>query len=429
MPLTPAWTPLRHHPQQADMWTCGARFIAAACGRGSGKTELSRRRVVRWLPVPKPHSDPMYFFAMPTYKQAKRVAWNKILRLIPQGWLRRQPNVSDMEIRTIFGSWLFVVGLDKPQRIEGDQWDGGVIDESSDVRPKAFDLSILPALSHRHGWCWRVGVPKRFGIGALEYKAYWDAANAGELPDARAFCWPSRDIIPPEELEIARKTLDSRDFAEQYEASWEQVAGRIYHAFDDAVHVTTDPTYSERLPLIIGSDFNVDPMCWVVCQEHDSRLFVLDEIFKRDTTTQKTLDELHSRFGQHPSGWLFHGDASGRSRNTRASFSDYAQIKNDRRFRRARVLYPKANPLRFERFAATNAMLRNASGDVRLLIHPRCTRLIADLRDRQYAPGTREPADTGDVGHMADAMDYVIHKRYPIVTYTRDPSQIPKVSA
>jgi hypothetical protein len=75
---------MRYHPVQAALERCNARFVGIQAGRGSGKTELSKRRLVRWLPVPKPWRDPRYFFCAPTHEQAKRLAWNDILALIPK---------------------------------------------------------------------------------------------------------------------------------------------------------------------------------------------------------------------------------------------------------------------------------------------------------------------------------------------------------
>ena len=153
--LTPAWTQLRYHEQQAQLWRDPARFIAVRAGRGSGKTELARRRIVRMLPIEKPWSDPIYFYALPTFAQARRVAWRPIKKLIPPEWIKGNPSESELRIDTVFGATLYVIGMDKPQRYEGVQWDGGIIDESSDQRPDAFKLSFLPALAHRNGWCWR----------------------------------------------------------------------------------------------------------------------------------------------------------------------------------------------------------------------------------------------------------------------------------
>ena len=165
--LDATWKPLRHHPVQAELWTCPARFVAVAAGRGSGKTELAKRRLIRYLPVRKPWPDPRYFYGAPTEKQAKRIAWNDLNKLCPRQWVK-EIKLSELTIVTVFGSSLTVVGLDQPQRIEGVQWDGAVIDESCDIKPGTFALNVLPALLHREGWCWRIGVPKRRGIGAAE---------------------------------------------------------------------------------------------------------------------------------------------------------------------------------------------------------------------------------------------------------------------
>lgn len=408
--LTDAWFPLRYHPQQDQAWRTKARMVALAAGRGSGKTELARRRVVRFLPVKKPWSNPMYFYALPTYKQAKRVAWRPICRLIPREWLKGEPNESEMRIDTIFGSSLYIVGMDKPQRLEGDQWDGGVIDESCDQKPGSFDRSVAPALTHRNGWCWRIGVPKRSGVGAHDFRAFFEKGAE------ESYTWSSEDILSPEQLEYFRNALDEKDYNEQFRASWETMSGLVHHAFDPVFNVRDELTYHEGLPLIVGSDFNVDPMCWVVCQQslNKKELYVIDEVYLRNTNTSDTLTYLHARYQEHHGGWDFFGDASGRARNTRASASDYIQIKNDSRFIGSRVHYPRSNPARANRFAAVNAAFKSTAGVRRVFIHPRCKNLIRDLTTRAYKAGTTEPDDYGDVGHITDALGYVIHSLYPL---------------
>lgn len=409
--LTPAWTRLRYHEKQARLWRTKARFVEVAAGRGSGKTELARRRVVRFLNVRKPWPDPMYFYALPTFNQARRVAWRNILKLIPPDWIKGSPNESNMRIDTIFGSQLYVVGLDKPQRIEGDQWDGGVIDESCDQKPKVFDLNVLPALSHKNGWCWRIGVPKRSGSGAAEFRA---AFNRPQTIDHESYTWPSMDILTPEQLKWARENLDPKDFAEQYGAVWQDPSGLVFYAFDPMLNVDASAEYTPELPLMIGSDFNVDPMAWVVGHKLDEELIIHDEIFVRNTNTRECLDRLHRRFGSHAAGFEFFGDASGRARKTSATESDYIQIRNDRRFAGARVFYPKSNPAIADRFAACNARFLNADGVRRVKIHPRCTNLIRDLETRAYEEGTNVPDDYGDVGHITDALGYIIHRIWPM---------------
>jgi hypothetical protein len=108
------------------------------------------------------------------------------------------------------------------------------------------------------------------------------------------------------------------------------------------------------------------------------------------------------------------GDATGRARKTSAADSDYIQIRNDNRFADKRVFYPNSNPLVVDRFASCNALFKNAADERRLFIHPRCEKLIADLKVRAWKEGSREPDDYGDIGHMTDALGYVVHLLYPI---------------
>lgn len=411
--LTPAWYPLRFHAQQARLWRSKTRFKAVFAGRGSGKTELARRYVVRMLPVRKQWPDPLYFYALPTFAQAKLVAWDKLCALIPKHWLRGEPNKSELLINTKFGSQLRVVGLDKPQRVEGVQFDGGVIDESCDQRPESWSRTLVPTFSHRRAWCWRIGVPKRVGVGAVAFKEFCDLGASGEDADVETFTWSSEDILTEEELRFARENLDEKDYNEQYCASWETATGLIFYAYDDVLNVS-ETCYDPSLPILIGSDFNVDPMAWVVAQKRGTDLHVIDELFIRNTNTQATLNALFQKYGHHAHGFHFFGDASSKARKTAATASDYIQIKSDSRFVGSRVYYPDSNPAVADRFASTNAMMCNAAGERRVKIHPRCKNLRDDLMRRAYVPGCNEPDDHGDVGHITDALGYLVHTLFPI---------------
>lgn len=416
--LTSAWKKLRSHKLQSEAWRCPVRTVCIAAGRGSGKTEISRRRVVSLLPVKKEWPDPKYFYALPTYNQAKLVAWDALLQLIPKHWLKKEPSASSMIIETIFGSKLYVVGLDKPARIEGVQWDGGVIDESSDQKPGVFDRSVRPALAHRNGWCWRIGVPKRYGSGAREFKHAYDLGVKGEA-GIRSFTWPSWDILPPQEIESLKEQLDDKDFLEQVGGNFVDAGGLAYYQFSDANIRQCD--YDKNAPIFVFSDFNVDPMAWVLCHlvdtDYGQGLEVFDEIWLRNTNTMRTLDFLHQKYGNHKAGFFFTGDASARSRKSSASSSDYAQIKNDERFK-AKVRYDRDNPAIKDRLAAVNVMLKNAAGHTRLWVDHKCKHLIDDLKNRSLTP-TGEPVpavpnQAHDSGHATDALGYGVCKYFPI---------------
>jgi len=407
-----AWDAFKPHALQSEMWRQDKRFVVAACGRGSGKTAISLRRLALRIRLP----GTMHFYAGPTVQQSKRIAWDTLLKLIPPSWVKTV-NVSTLTIKSVFDSELHVLGMDKPMRIEGSQWDGGVLDEMSDQKPGAFEKSVFPALTHKNGWCWRIGVPKRTGVGARQFKEIFDAGMEGADNQLVSYTWPSSTVLPPEVMEQARSLLDERDFNEQFNASWESSSGAIYYAFSKDTNLR-ECKYNPDIPIVVGSDFNVTPMSWTLGHDYmdssDPRVEIFSEVRLNDTNTPATLDYLHRKYQSHTSGWMFYGDAAGKQRHTNAATTDYQLVNEDQRFSPKRVFYPHANPLIKDRFAATNAMLRNAAGRTRLFIDPECRYLIDDLRHRAYKEGTMEPDDPPMTGHMSDSLDYFMWGEYPV---------------
>lgn len=444
-PLTKAWKQLRAHPTQSALWRTNARFVKVPAGRGSGKTEIAKRRLVRFLPVDRweatqrgstqgrpnhaktePH---LYAYLGPTRPQAKRIAWEHLKKLIPADYRKCPPYETDLIIKTIFNSELHVIGMDAPQRFEGDQWDGVVEDEASDQKPN-IHLAIRPAISFKKGWWWKIGVPKRQGIGAQNYRAECEMGFAGLAaargqgsgdPAHATYTWPSWDILDAQEVAQAKRDFDSKDFSEQYGGNWEEIGGSAFHEFEKAVHVRPC-TYNPYLPIIVGSDFNVNPMGWVLCHvgrntDGQECLEVFDEVFLSDTWTQKTLNVLWDRYGeQHKGGWIFYGDATARARHTSAALSDYAQILHDARYApSSQLVYPDSNPNRKDRLSSCNAILRNAAGDVRCHIDPKVVNLIADLENRGLDDdGAPTEGKSGEkIGHISDGWGYIVHAKWP----------------
>lgn len=419
------WTTFRYHPVQAALWTYTGRFAAIVAGRRSGKTDLCRRKLVLQLPIKKPWPDPRYYFILPTYRQAEEVAWEKIKELVPPAWiLKGGINNTKMTIKTVFGSKLLVAGADKPKRLEGVPSDFVMIDESADQQPGLFSRTILPMLTERSGNCYRLGVPKKDGIGRMEFREFYQHGLQG-LNQIASFHWVSADILDPGEVELARAHLDPVEFAEQFEAMWQDLGSSVYYNFGQ-VNLRDDFDYDPAYEIVVGCDFNVDPMCWTLSQFIDGKLYVFDELFLRDANTPKTMDFLANKFHAHTAGWKFFGDATSKARKTNASRSDYVIIKNDARFGNKRVIFPEKNPSRRDRYASVNAAFKTADGNTRLYVHTRCKRLINDFNAVSYVEGTTDLEDyTGtDLGHMSDALGYEVYGLMPIRVI---PTSIPTV--
>ncbi|HEY1923349.1 MAG TPA: hypothetical protein VGG44_11420, partial [Tepidisphaeraceae bacterium] len=264
---TARWVELREHKEQLRLWASQARFKVVPAGRRSGKTELSKRRLVEHLFRETRHGHPgRYFAGAPTRDQAKRIFWEDLKSLIWPSWIEKISE-TDLCIVTIYGSQLWVHGLDVPQRIEGSPWDGCVIDELANCRPKIWEAHIRPALADRGGWAWLIGVPDMDSPGQVDYENLVLLGQNRQQTEWDCFRWASADILPPEEIESAQRLLDPTIFEQEYLGKFVIARGRAFSSFDQTVHVR--PTaYDPSLRICWSLDFNIDPMCSGVIQ-HD----------------------------------------------------------------------------------------------------------------------------------------------------------------
>ena len=425
--LTPEWYELNYHPEQLRFWQYNGLLQVLRAGRQSGKTVLCCRKLVRHLPMETWHGKPgRYAYVGPTREQAKRIAWDLLKGLVNPMWLAEDPLETELKIVTIWGSELLIFGFDRPKRMEGIAFDGVVVDESSDIKPRAVEETIVPALSERNGWLVRTGVPKRAGVGALEYKRICEDKSLGY----EFFHWSTEDFRTEEQLQHLRAQLSKKEYEEQIQGKAVDVGNLAFHAFskvgDDSGigNVLSGPEteYDKNRPIIVGTDFNVEPMAWCLAHIHNSSVYVFDEVWLLNTNTRATLNELYKRYGDHKAGWVFTGDATSKARKTAAtsaSPSDYAIIRQDGRFKGngkkgVVITYPKSNPAIKDRLASCNAMLCNANDERRVFINPSCTHLIDDLEFRPVDAAGKPDDATKEMGHISDAFSYLVHRFFPI---------------
>ena len=192
------WYPLKDHPVQLSLIGAvdrGVRFPLVPAGRRSGKTERFKRFLVK-----QANKRPgQYFAAAPTHTQAKKIFWQDLLDLSLSHTHKKKPNITDLILNLDNGSEIHVIGLDKPQRIEGIPWLGGGIDEFADVKPDAWEANIYPALNTVHplrpdylAWCWLLGVPD----GLNHYYDLCEKAKTGFSSDYEVFHWMTSEIFP-----------------------------------------------------------------------------------------------------------------------------------------------------------------------------------------------------------------------------------------
>jgi len=187
--------------------------------------------------------------------------------------------------------------------------------------------------------------------------------------------------------------------------------GLVYKAFDRREHVKQLRVHP-YLPLLWALDFNVDPMSSVVAQIEGRTVFVLAELALRHASTHEACEEFEKRFPNHAAGIVIYGDASGNSQQSTGT-SDYQIVRDYFGLSYSgRVTYkvPKANPSVRDRIMLTNAKLRSASGDIRLLVDANCKELIKDFEQVCYKADSNAIDKDKDRRrtHLSDALGYLL---------------------
>jgi hypothetical protein len=407
---------LRPHAEQSRLWYSPARFKIIPAARRCGKTELFKRYIVMALwdcfVHPRGWDDPRFFAAAPTRDQAKKIFWNDFKRLVPSHW-RKRPSESDLTITTNWGAELSVVGLDRPERIEGPPWDGGGIDELANCKPGIWDANIRPALADRRGWCWLKGVPDMDSPGQVDYKRMVEMARSGVDPEWDAFWWPSKDILPAEEIESAKRRMDPRLYAQEMEGQFILASGLAFPTFDLRTHVNDiEAVYEPTLPLCLSFDFNVNPMCMGIIQHKQGKIRprVIKEFCLPDSDTNVACDafiEYWQSLRPTPKGLDIFGDATGSARDSTSGISDWYII--EKRLKNLSPVFhiPSQNPERKDTVNAVRARLKNAAGEVGLVFHSDCRQVIDNMQTALW-PSDLEPQ------HALAWLRYFITECYPI---------------
>jgi len=292
-----------------------------------------------------------------------------------------------------------------------------------------------------------------FGVDELTYthESAWLRLQ-GRLRDPKAnhkcgfavwtpkgFDWVYRRFIaePPADHGVVRAqpfenrhlSGDSGDFYERLKSSYDQKfyeqevlglylnmdGGRVYSAFEADVHVKETPV-STYLPLLWALDFNVNPMSSVVAQRSDEAMWVVDEIYLRDGTTQAACEAFVDRHGNHRAGVVVYGDAAGKHRKT-SGVSDFEIVQEYLRTYSDLTVTTKlqdANPQVKERVNLVNRQLRNMAGKVTLTVNRNCRELIKDLNEVCYKAETSEIDKNRDRmrTHLSDALGYLVWQEY-----------------
>jgi len=414
------WYELKDHPVQLELINAvpnGIRFPLVPAGRRSGKTERFKRFLVKQANA----YAGIYFAAAPTHDQAKKIFWDDLKAFTLSCMHSRRPSESDRIIYLPNGSEIHVIGLDKPQRIEGIPWTGGGIDEFADIKPDAWEANILPALNtvnptmpDYRAWCWLLGVPD----GLNHYYDLCMQAESGQDPNFKVFHWKSAEILPPDVMAAMKRAMSAKQFKQEFEASFETASGRIYEDYGKENYTSARIEPHEQLMWM--HDQNYTPLSSAIGVRRGEDLYLLDEIILTSAVSKQSAQEFVEKYKRHENKHvLIFGDPAGQAGEKHGHASDYTDIEGVLRangWTYTRRVKP-AHPAIKDRQNAVRTKIRTADGHRSLFVNPAtapwCDKGLATVQLQEGS--TFQEDQKNKYQHITTAIGYCVDAVWPVI--------------
>ena len=388
---------------QSEVFYSKKRFRVLVAGRRFGKSYLA---CIELFTKALARPGETFFYCAPTYRMAKDIAWKVLKKIVPPQYIRSK-NETDLKLELINESTIELKGTENAMALRGRSLSGVVLDEAAFMESAVWFEVIRPALADKQGWALFISTPD--GTASWFYDM-WCYVPEDESGDWQRWCFTTIEggNVPPAEVEAARAQLDTRTFRQEFEASFENLSGLVAISFSDA-NIDPDVKDIPILPLLLGVDFNVDPMSGICAVKADDTLYVFDEIMLTGgATTWDFADEVINRYGVERRV-VACPDPTGGARKTAGVGATDHNILRKSGFN---VQTPRSPWKIRDKITAVNTALLDASGTRRCYIHPRCKELIKSLRTLTYTTGTGLPNKNLGVDHAFDAFGYLVLQQF-----------------
>jgi hypothetical protein len=228
----------REHQLKIHELLEGKRFAVVVAHRRFGKTVAALNHLIREA-VLNEKETPRYAYIAPTYGQAKRVAWDYLVKYTtPLGGTN---NISELRV-DFWGRRIQLYGSDNPDSLRGQYFDGVIIDEVGDQNPKIWTDIVRPALTDRKGWCLFIGTPK----GHNHFKELRDRAEKEDGWGLLEFKASETGVVDDTELKAAKNEMGEDKYRQEFECSFDAAVegsyyGQILNELEDKKHMQEIP--------------------------------------------------------------------------------------------------------------------------------------------------------------------------------------------
>lgn len=405
-----------HQGGQIEAWRGSHRFKVVVAGRRWGKTLFART----WLlSQALARGAGRYWFVAQTREDAKDIMWVDLKAACHREWLAEPPREGDLSLLLTNGAEIRLWSAEKGDSLRGRPLKALVMDEYADMDARVFNEILRPSLADYKAPALFIGTPKSHN----HFYELYERGQSSEHPRWASWQFRSMDnpLLDPEEIEEARRTTDPRTFRQEWEASFETIAGRAYYAFARKVHVVPvelDPA----APVAVSFDFNINPAVVVIGQRFGDQARVVHEVYLTHmggeatrASTQAAFDWLKSK--QWSGEIRLYGDPAGQSGKTTGP-SDHAVVREI--FRKATWCIRPHAPHVKDRVAAVNARCQTMDGAHHMLIDPSCKNLVTDLEQVVFDKNGDLDKKTNEMlTHISDALGYWVHWEWPVKHVTQ----------
>ena len=228
----------REHQLKVHELLEGKRFAVVVAHRRFGKTVAALNHLIREA-VLNDKETPRYAYIAPTYGQAKRVAWDYLVKYTtPLGGTN---NISELRV-DFWGRRIQLYGSDNPDSLRGQFFDGVIIDEVGDQNPKIWTDIVRPALTDRKGWCLFIGTPK----GHNHFKELRDRAEKEDGWGLLEFKASETGVVDNTELKAAKNEMGEDKYRQEFECSFDAAVegsyfGQILNELEAKKHMQEIP--------------------------------------------------------------------------------------------------------------------------------------------------------------------------------------------
>jgi hypothetical protein len=342
---------------------------------------------------------------------SKEIQWQMLLDMIPEEYIAKT-NETALTITLINGSIIYLKGAEKPNNLRGRALDFCVLDEFADMRPEAWFEVLRPSLSDRHSnesptRALFIGTPK----GRNHFYDLW-AKGVDKQDEWASFQYTTieGENVLPDEIEQARSDLDERTFKQEYEAAFVTYSGLIYYNFSREETVIATAEHKHEI-LLMGMDFNTDPMSAVVAIRKGNTLTCVDEIVIYGSNTDEMVKEINHRY-PHRQIVIFPDPAARQRKTSAGGRTDLSILQNAGFHVKAKSKHDVVR----DRINSVNARLKAADGERHLFITANCKQVIKSLERQTYKEGTSIPNKDDGYDHMNDALGYLVSYLFPVQT-------------